>query len=143
MSNDKVAATVHPRKPCSCFARDPKMGPWHYSNCAYFQALPEESTGEQTWAKIAEDDLYATAAMPWTSQFKVGDQLTAAQRARWVSEDPDGYFAWVRLEAAEAAHLYQDFAPKRDWTPTKGELAFAMGIVLFIIVIFCFIVVAY
>jgi hypothetical protein len=101
--------------------------------------LAAPTNGEQTWAKVAEDDPYAVA-MPWTSQFKVGDQLTAAQRARWVSEDPDGYFAWVRLEAAEAAQAHTGH---RDWTPTKGELGLAMGIVVFILVIFGFIVTAY
>lgn len=34
-------------------------------------------------------------------------------------------------------------APKRGWTPTTGELAFAMGIVVFIIVLFLFIAFAY
>lgn len=75
---------------------------------------------------------------------------------RWAKEEaqPTGEHIWDKVAEDD---LYQDFKDlprrpnqieyaaqsKRDWTPTKGELAIAMGIVLFIIVIFCFIVVAY
>lgn len=77
---------------------------------------------------------------------------------RWAKEEqqPTGEHVWDKVtedtmaayseaDAKATMRMYETLPgePKRDWTPTKGELAICMGIVIFIIVIFCFIVVAY
>lgn len=121
MSNDKVSATLGGSREDLPYRTQayaighahgkgrnvPSVQDWM---CAQRWAKEEtQPTGERTWTKLTEDDLYQDFKdLPWRPN---------------------------QIEYANP--------PKRGWTPTKGELGIAMGIVLFIIVIFCFIVVAY
>lgn len=63
----------------------------------------------------------------------------------WDKVTEDTMAAYSEADAKATMRMYEALPgkPKRDWTPTKGELALAMGIVLFIIAIFVFIVIAY
>lgn len=144
MSNDKVAATFgqkHPRTEfhadCAC-DRARTLNSFGAKRHLCLEdvcvcmggpgwSVPAETTGEHVWGKIAEDDPYA-----------------AFKEAAWQP---------YRIEYADSSEVTysvvpnEDLGPKGarvyDWTPTKGELALALGIVVFIIVIFCFIVLAY
>lgn len=139
MVNDKVAATVHPRKPCSCFQRDPKMGPWHYEGCAYYQALPEETTGERIWDKLTGGSEYATVTVRDAEGRVVQEDQIPFEHVGHGSLQYDPARDSAGVVGSESLQVRQ----KRDWSPTKGELAVAMGIVLFIIAIFVFVVTYY
>jgi hypothetical protein len=63
----------------------------------------------------------------------------------WAKVTEDTMAAYSEADAKATMRMYETLPgkPKRDWTPTKGELALTMGIVVFILVVFAFIVVAY
>lgn len=136
MSNDKVAATFgqkHPRTEfhadCAC-DRARTLNSFGAKRHLCLEdvcvcmggpgwSVPAETTGEHVWGKIAEDDPYKVAS-------------DAAFRAAYDGSQPlFGPEVWDQARTS------------RGWSPTKGELALAMGIVVFIVAIFCFIVLAY
>jgi hypothetical protein len=84
-----------------------------------------ETTGEHIQHKLA-DDLYQDFVSP--------------------KDVPEHHHALPELSDAQVDRLYEELShrgPKRDWTPTPGEIGLAMGIIVFIIVLFLFIVFAY
>jgi hypothetical protein len=144
MSNDKSAATWHgvtPEQIAEYAEKDARS--WEAAQKSMAEALratPEqvqeladscralfqpETTGEHIQHKLA-DDLYQDFVSP--------------------KDDPGHHHALPELTDAQVDRLYEAIShrgPKRDWTPTPGEIGLAMGIIVFIIVLFLFIVFAY
>lgn len=91
-------------------------------------------------------------AIPDIRDYECAQRWWDAQATPVVQHQPTGEKFWDTvaedpLYVARAAELlYQDFDENPqpyDWAPTPSQLALSMGIVVFIIAIFCFIVLAY
>lgn len=143
MSNDKVAATMGGSREdlpyrVQAYAlghahgkgrSEPSVQDWM---CAQHWAKEEQqTTGEHVWEKVAEDDLYADQAAVWQP-----NRIEYAGPGE-LQYDP------ARDAAGVAGSESLQVRQKRSWTPTPVELLVAVSIVLAILVIFCFIVVAY
>lgn len=141
MANDKVAATYHGAKAdypyrVQAYAighangkgrKVPTVQDWMCAQRWGKEEMPAiKSTGEQAWGKITEDNPYKVECICLRAP---------ADPDNLIKDQPGSHHAPV-------CSLYRP-KPKRDWSPTKGELAFAMGIVLSIIAIFWFVTTYY
>jgi hypothetical protein len=167
MSNDKSAATWHgvtPEQIAEYAAKDaltpnqrgfaerlgqlditkPLPSPSPEEAALMVQQFEEDYPAFAAWRRISGYPQPGTETTGEHIQHKLADDLY--QDFVSPKDDPGHHHALPELTDAQVDRLYEAIShrgPKRDWTPTPGEIGLAMGIIVFIIVLFLFIVFAY
>lgn len=146
-------------KECHLYYADPQAR--ELRKAATFTARygPEETTGEHTLAKLADNPYGGVTkeqAVKAVDSFKAeyphffgapGNQFGGVPGLP-VSSADTGAAAYSNQYLRDMAANPQDAVPapapaRRGWTPTAGEIGLSLGIVGFIVFIFCFLVIAY